>query len=97
VAAAVAAKHLVPSDLFVRGFNETIGLLIDRLRKIEQFPETWNPTSAREMVSEAIAQFGKFIKENSPDPADFQAEQTMAQVKTAVMAAPAPDIFNPTK
>ena len=94
VAAAVASKNLMPSSFVIRAFDETLFVLLERLRKAEQSPQTWEPTRAKEMVTEAVMRFADLLRDNSPEAA---AERTLQKVEAAIMAAPAPKIFNPSK
>jgi transcriptional regulator with XRE-family HTH domain len=93
VQAALASKNLVPSSLVLRAFDETLGVLLDRLRRGEKAP-TWSMSEARTMVEEAVTRYGDLLRDNSPEAA---AERTLKKVGAAIMAAPAPDIFNPSK
>jgi transcriptional regulator with XRE-family HTH domain len=97
VQAAAASKRLIPSSTVIRAFDETLGVLLDRLRKAET-GTTWSASEAKVNVTEAIQRYADFLMQNSPQTTiETQVARTLDEVEAAIMAAPAPDIFNPSK
>lgn len=95
VQAAAASKRLIPSSLVIRAFDETLGVLLDRLRKAET-GTTWSVTDAKLNVTEAIQRYADFLMQHSPQTTiETQIARTMDEVEAAIMAAPAPKLFNP--
>jgi hypothetical protein len=93
VQAAAASKRLIPSSLVIRAFDETLGVLLDRLRKAET-GATWSVSDALLNVTEAVQRYSDFLMQNSPEVTiETQIARTMDEVEAAIMAAPAPKIF----